>query len=139
MSTLIAVIVLVLITTGQSDARADAVPTAPPFQTDHDSPWGHQTGDGATVDFLGGAVEIGFKPAAGSMRAVLRFRCRPKRCGRNFRDPMLLIPIANAPHLRVKFRWVGGELLSTTALSRLPHGSMLSFTLSGRRRTLQMR
>lgn len=139
MSTLIILPVLSLATAGQLGAGADAVSTAPQSKTDHDPPWGHQTGDGAIVDFIGGTVEIGFKPFAGSMRAVARFRCRPGRCGKNFRDPLLLVPIANAPQLRVKFRWVKGELVSATALSRLPHGSMLSFSLSGRRHTLQMR
>lgn len=139
MSAVIILLVLLLAAAGQPVAGADAVPSAPPIKTDHDPPWGHQTGDGAIVDFFGGTIEIAFKPVAGSTRAVLRFRCAPGRSARNYRDPMLLVPIANAPHLRVKFRSVRGELVSTTALSRLPHGTMLSFSLSGRRHTLQMR
>ena len=139
MSAIIILLVLLLAAAGQPGAGADADPTLQPIKTDHDPPWGHRTGDGAIVDFIGGTIEIAFKPVAGSTRAVLRFRCAPGRCARNFRDPVLQIPIANAPHLRVKFRSVKGELVSTTALSRLPHGTMLSFSLSGRRHTLQMR
>lgn len=139
MSAAIILLVLLLAAAGRPGAGADAVPTVPPIKTDHDPPWGHQTGDGAIVDFIGGTIEITFKPVSGSTRAVLRFRCAPGRCARKFRDPLLLVPIANAPHLRVKFRSVEGELISATALSRLPHGSMVSFSLSGRRHTLQMR
>ncbi len=139
MSTLIILLILLLSAAGSLEAGVDAVPTAASVKTDRDPLSRHRTGDGMIVEFNGGTIEIGFKPVAGSTRAVLRFRCAAERCGSNFRDPLLLVPITNAPHLRVKFRLVEGELVSTTALSRVVHGSMLSFSLSGRRRTLQMR
>lgn len=139
MSALIILLVLLLSAAGRLDAGVDAVPAAPPAKTDQDSLSRHRIGDGTIVEFNSGTIEIGFKPVAGSTRAVLRFRCAPGRCGRNFRDPLLLVPITNAPHLRIKFRAIEGELVSATALSRLPHGSMLFFSLSGRRRTLQLR
>lgn len=138
MSTLI-ILLLLLSAAGHLEAGVDAVPAATSARTEQDLPRRHQTGDNSIVQFNGGTIEIGFKPVAGSTRAVLRFRCAPERCGGNFSDPLLLVPIADAPHLRIKFRSAEGELVSATALSRLPHGSMLSFSLSGRRRTLQMR
>lgn len=139
MSALIILLAVLLSAAGRLEAGVDAVPTATSAKTDQDLPRRHRTGDGAIVEFNGGTIDISFKPVAGSTRAVLRFRCAPERCGRDFRDPLLLVPITNAPHLRIKFRSVEGELISTTALSRVSHGSMLSFSLSGRRRTLQMR
>lgn len=139
MSTLIFVFVALLVPARRLDAGVDVVSSARPTMTSFGSTSGHRTGDGAIVRFNGGTIEMGFKPVAGRTRAVLRFRCAPGRCRRNFRDPLLLIPILNAPHLRVKFRSAEGELVSATPLSRLPHGSMLSFSLSDRRYTLQMR
>lgn len=135
-------VILLLVLLASAAERSEgtnAASTTPPARINGDLPWRHLAGEGAKAEFIGGAAEIRFKPFAGSMRAVLRFRCGQNRCAGDFRDPLLLVPIANFPHLRVKFRWVEGELVSTTALSRLPHGSLLSFSQSGRRHTVQMR
>lgn len=117
---------------------ATAAVVTPPAQEHRDPKWGHRIGEGATIDFVGGRIDIVFKPYAGSLRAVLSIRCEGGRCAA-FRDPELLVPIQNAPHLRVRFRPADGQLISTTALSRLPHESMLSFMLGGRRHTLRVR
>ena len=139
MSALILLTALLLASAGRCDSRVDSAPIASPSQVDQDSPWGHRTGEGATVNFSGGTVEIGFMPIAGSTRAVLRLRCGAADCPEDLRDPLLLVPIANVPRLRVRLRSVGSQLVSTTPLSRLPHGSTLTFSLSGRRHDVRMR
>ena len=71
------------------------------------------------ADFVGGRVDIAFRPYAGRIRAVLNVRCQRGSCA-GFRDPELLVPIGNAPPLRVRFRRADGQLISTTAFASLP-------------------
>lgn len=92
----------------------------------------HRTGTGATFDAGGIPVFITFRPWMGATRAFLEVGRGEHPCP-HLSDPELVMPLSGGRTLSVRFSQRGTWLISRTAVSRLPPGSLFVFTRCDRR------